>query len=58
MELADKLIILADAAKYDVSCASSRARKRSAKGTTVSTASIAAAATCRGRASRPRPWCS
>ncbi len=32
MELADKLIILADAAKYDVSCASSGAPKRSSKG--------------------------
>ncbi|TWI58397.1 putative DNA modification/repair radical SAM protein [Pseudomonas duriflava] len=32
MELTDKLIILADAAKYDVSCASSGAPKRSSKG--------------------------
>jgi putative DNA modification/repair radical SAM protein len=32
MELTDKLIVLADAAKYDVSCASSGAPKRSSKG--------------------------
>ncbi|MFC0268664.1 putative DNA modification/repair radical SAM protein [Kushneria aurantia] len=32
MELADKLIILADAAKYDASCASSGAPRRSSKG--------------------------
>jgi putative DNA modification/repair radical SAM protein len=32
MEIADKLAILADAAKYDVSCSSSAAPKRSSKG--------------------------
>lgn len=32
MDLTDKLIVLADAAKYDVSCASSGAPKRSSKG--------------------------
>ncbi|MGB5830096.1 MAG: biotin synthase, partial [Pseudomonas mandelii] len=32
MELIDKLSILADAAKYDASCASSGAPKRSSEG--------------------------
>ena len=32
MELIDKLTILADAAKYDASCASSGAPKRSSRG--------------------------
>ena len=66
MQLKDKLAILADAAKYDASCASSGAGKRHSLGKGGITVelggncrslSTAFRATSRARASPPPRWC-